>query len=342
VALSGGLLPVAILLLRLVSIAGVLLTAAYLPRLASACGVAPARALWLGVASPLVLGHFVSGVHNDALMVGFVIAGLAYAAERKGVLAAIFIALAATVKAPALVALPFVALLWSVRMTGRWPVVKAGALTVAVAATAFAAVTVATGLGVGWVGAAAGTPGITIQWTSIPTGFGLAAGWAATAFGRPDLTQASLDIARAIGTVVMLGLLGGIFWRAWRRLSDVRLVVAATGWAMLAVVLLAPAFHPWYLPWALAPLAAATVDRRVFTGLAVAAGALCFLVLPDGFSLARATVVPGVVFDIVITGVLIAFGARKLRSVLAERRATVAEHGPVPGGATETAVVTGR
>jgi alpha-1,6-mannosyltransferase len=62
--------------LRLVTIAGVGLVAAYLPCLARECGVDEARAAWLGLASPLVGVHLVAGAHNDALMIGFAVAGL--------------------------------------------------------------------------------------------------------------------------------------------------------------------------------------------------------------------------------------------------------------------------
>ena len=119
VALCGGQLPVAVLLLRVIALVGVALVAFYLPRLARACGVPASTALWLGLASPLLIAHFVSGAHNDALMVGLLVAGLAYAAERRGYPAAVLLALAVAVKAPAAVALPFAVLLWSARWPGR-------------------------------------------------------------------------------------------------------------------------------------------------------------------------------------------------------------------------------
>jgi hypothetical protein len=91
------------------------------------------------------------------------------------------------------------------------------------------------------------------------------------------------------------------------------------------VVLLAPAFHPWYALWALVPLAASTVDRRV---LAVATAALCFLVLPDGFSLARATVLPGVLLDVAVTVAAVVVAVLAWR----DRRPT-----PTPAGTAGTA-----
>ncbi|MEV4755467.1 polyprenol phosphomannose-dependent alpha 1,6 mannosyltransferase MptB [Micromonospora sp. NPDC049559] len=72
-------LLVAIGLFRVVALGGGLLVARYLPRLARACGVDPAAAVWLGLLSPLVAVHAVSGAHNDALMVGLLLAALALA-----------------------------------------------------------------------------------------------------------------------------------------------------------------------------------------------------------------------------------------------------------------------
>jgi hypothetical protein len=319
VALCGGHLPVAALLLRLVAVGGVALIAVYLPRLARACGVDPGRALWLGLASPLLLTHFVSGAHNDALMVGLLVAGLAYAAERRGVPAAVLLALAAAVKAPALVALPFAALLWPLRGQVRWRVLRAGALTGLVAAATFIAVTVVTGLGLGWVEAALRTPGASIQWTSLPTGLGVAAGWVASVLGHPAAADACLAVARAAGTALTLAIVAALWWWARRRAGDVRAAVLACGLALLAVVLLAPAFHPWYLLWATVPLAAAATSPRLRTGLAVASAALCFLVLPDGFNLARVTVAPGVVLDVLVAAALVALGIRWLRGRTAIR-----------------------
>src|ERR1700752_998122 len=49
------------------------------PRLARRCGVAEVRALWLGDANPLLIMHLVAGVHNEALMLGLMLAGAEFA-----------------------------------------------------------------------------------------------------------------------------------------------------------------------------------------------------------------------------------------------------------------------
>jgi hypothetical protein len=187
--------------------------------------------------------------------------------------------------------------------------VRAAAATGAVALAVFALVTVATGLGTGWIGAALATPGASVQWTSLPTGLGIAAGW----LTGPSGADTAIAVARTVGTVLTGVAVAGLIWRAWRRSGDTRAVVLAAGGALLAVVVLAPAFHPWYLLWAALPLAASVTDPRAWRGLAAASAALCFLVLPGGFNLARVTVVPGVLLDLAVTVALTVAAARWLR-----------------------------
>ncbi|GIF76790.1 polyprenol phosphomannose-dependent alpha 1,6 mannosyltransferase MptB [Asanoa siamensis] len=72
-------LLVAVTLLRVVALIGGVLIAGYAGRLASAIGVSPVAARWLGLLSPLVAVHLVSGAHNDALTAGLIVAALAVA-----------------------------------------------------------------------------------------------------------------------------------------------------------------------------------------------------------------------------------------------------------------------
>ncbi|MDQ3904746.1 MAG: polyprenol phosphomannose-dependent alpha 1,6 mannosyltransferase MptB, partial [Actinomycetota bacterium] len=65
-----------VLLHRLLAVAGLVMVVWALPRLARRVGVSAVFALWLGAANPLVLFHLVSGVHNEALMIGMMLVGL--------------------------------------------------------------------------------------------------------------------------------------------------------------------------------------------------------------------------------------------------------------------------
>ncbi|GAB3984812.1 polyprenol phosphomannose-dependent alpha 1,6 mannosyltransferase MptB [Plantactinospora veratri] len=120
---TDGQLLVAIGLLRAEALAGVVLAVACLPRLARAAGVDPVRATWLGLLSPLVGVHALGGAHNDALVLGLVLAALSLAAGRSSALGAgraglvvgALLGLAVAIKVTAIVALPFAVLLTAVR-----------------------------------------------------------------------------------------------------------------------------------------------------------------------------------------------------------------------------------
>ncbi len=68
-----------IMLLRLLEVAGLALVVAATPTLARSLGRDPAEAILLGAGSPLVLISLIGGAHNDALMIGLLMAGLAVA-----------------------------------------------------------------------------------------------------------------------------------------------------------------------------------------------------------------------------------------------------------------------
>ncbi|MDG4788815.1 polyprenol phosphomannose-dependent alpha 1,6 mannosyltransferase MptB [Micromonospora sp. WMMD1102] len=130
---TDGQLLVAVALLRAEALAGVVLAAGSLPRLARASGVDPVRAAWLGLVSPLVGVHALGGAHNDALVLGLVVAALALAASRPrfgpgvgagpgiavrpgiGVGVGALLGLAVAIKVTAIVGLPFAVLLCTAR-----------------------------------------------------------------------------------------------------------------------------------------------------------------------------------------------------------------------------------
>ena len=74
-ALSGNDVVLGIFEYRLLALAGLGLIVWALPKLARRCGLDTGLAMWLGAANPLVLFHLVSGMHNEALMVGLMLAG---------------------------------------------------------------------------------------------------------------------------------------------------------------------------------------------------------------------------------------------------------------------------
>ena len=102
-----------LVLLRLLEVAGIALMVAATPTLARSLKRDPAHAVLLGAGSPLVLLSLVAGAHNDALMVGLLMAGLAVAKRFGTVPGVILCALAAGVKSPAALGVLFLGWVWA-------------------------------------------------------------------------------------------------------------------------------------------------------------------------------------------------------------------------------------
>src|SRR4051794_2872736 len=182
--------------LRVIAVLGVALIAVCLPRLARRAGVPVERAVWLALACPLVPIHLVSGAHNDAVMIGFLVAGLALAVVRRPLAAGVLLGLAIGVKATAVVVVPFALLM-------VWPGRRRRAVVSMIAGVVLGllAVSLVSGRGLGWVTGLSGS-GVSVQWTSPPTAVGLAIGL----FGVD-----AVPVTRVIGIV----LLAGVLVRLW-------------------------------------------------------------------------------------------------------------------------------
>jgi alpha-1,6-mannosyltransferase len=298
--IAGGSLWAAVIAFRVIALAGLLLAGWCATRLARYASMPPGTALWLGVATPLVLVHGVSGAHNDALATGLALAGLAVAAaareapgaRRRWALAAAcgaLFALGLAVKVVAIVAAPF-ALALIGRASLRRLAVAAAPFGAGAAAT-YAALWAVTGLSFGWVRALSSTTSLA-QWTSLPTGVGMAFGYLLRVLGVPHGYSTSVSVFRVLGALLLLAVLAILWWRACHAATAGE-VLRLTGLALAASVLLAPVFYPWYALTPLAVLALCATAPRVRTRLAAGTVALVFLVLPDGYGLAVATKLPG-------------------------------------------------
>ncbi|MCW2681378.1 MAG: hypothetical protein JWM62_2779 [Frankiales bacterium] len=247
VRLTGERLLPALLGMRLLAVLGLLLAGWALHRLGGH------RALWLGVANPLVLLHLVAGAHNEALMLGLMLAGVAVASLP---LAVVLVTLGALVKLPALAALPFLVVAAPRR-------VRAGLLALLAAGLTAAVVSYGTGLGWGWL-TTLDTGRARLSLFSTTTGLG-------TLLGQ-------LDPVLALGMLVGAAIAAVVLWRVRGPLG--------LGLALLAVALLLPVVQPWYVLWGVLPLAALAGPR-----LAAAVGAGCLvlalLVWPSGRSVLR-------------------------------------------------------
>jgi len=309
---AAGHLLVALALLRLLAVLAVAALAWGVPAVVRRLGGderAQVRALWLGVLTPVVAGNLVSGAHNDALMVAGVVAAVALALERRWAATILLISAATATKAPAAVAVPFLALLWAADgEPARWGrVVLRAALASALTAVVFAGLSLATGLGFRWLGALS-APGQAASWTAVSTAWGTLAGWV----GGAEL-GASVTTGGRVAALALLGLLLALLWLdAARHAHDPRAVCRAAGFALLAVALLSPAFYAWYLLWALPVLAATLRDRRATTALGLLAALLAFAALPGGYGLAYSTTSVGVPVMVATSIVLAVRGLRWL------------------------------
>jgi alpha-1,6-mannosyltransferase len=296
-AVSGGVawvahghLVLAVGLFRLVAVGGLVLCVAAAHRLSGGNAVL--------AASPLVMIHVVSGVHNDILLAGFVLAGFAFATRGRAGLSGVAFGLAAAIKVTALVAAPFAVPLL---LLSHWkkPVGFVAAMT-----GSYALLALATGHGIGFVKALGSTAQLK-QWVSIPTGVGMAAGYVLRAAGRPAAFDTAVAVARAAGFVALAAILLALWWHAVRaarrdHAAAADPVLTAAGLALLATAVLGPVFYAWYAIAGIAVLAGTQLHGRLRTGVHVAVVALPFLTLPDSLGLATKTKLPGAFLDVAL------------------------------------------
>ena len=280
--------------IRLLGVAGVALCAWLLPILARRVGARADLALWLGVLNPMVLLHGIAGGHNDALMIGLAIAGLTVVAGagpnrplrrdlRLLAGGAALTALAIAVKSPAAILLAFCVPLWAHqrREIARLRMWALGSVTALLsAAAAFAAVTLVSGVGLGWI-KQVNTSIPVVNWLSLPTSAAML--WRAlNGVGVSQRLDSTVEAFRLAGTIGTLAALAAC-WLGARRWNP--LVMCALGLAI--TVLLGPSVQPWYYVWALTVVAVTGVmlRRRAVAGLAFASIALTLTTLPEGSSI---------------------------------------------------------
>ncbi|MGB8385562.1 MAG: polyprenol phosphomannose-dependent alpha 1,6 mannosyltransferase MptB [Dermatophilaceae bacterium] len=234
-------------LMRIPATIGVGLIAVYLPRLARKLGYDRETTIWLAVLNPLVVLHLVGGAHNDSLMIGLMVLALWVAAERHLMWAAVAVAAAASVKQPAAAAIIAVAALTVWRTKGEKPtnaeVLRALLPATAVFAVAFAAISLVSGLGFGWV-KAMGVPNTVRSMLSPFTMVGTGFEWLLNMMGFYDTAGAAVPFLQRMSQ--LLGALV-IVWLLWRYKASQP--VRTLGWVLLVFVISSPVVHPWYLLW---------------------------------------------------------------------------------------------
>ncbi|MFD4367608.1 polyprenol phosphomannose-dependent alpha 1,6 mannosyltransferase MptB [Rhodococcus sp. NPDC058521] len=321
-ALTGENIVAGIFLHRLLALAGVAMIVWALPRLARRCGVSAVAALWLGAANPLVLFHLVAGIHNEALMLGLMLAGMELALRAIEssrplggramwllVAGAVLVALSSTIKIPSLLALGFVGMALARRWGGTVKaVLGAAALLVGIAVLVTAAVSVGSGLGIGWIHTL-GTANAVRSWMSIPTLLGMVTGLGGVLLGLGDHTTAVLSLTRPIASLVAAYIaIRMLFAVLYGRIH----AVGALGLAVGAVVLLFPVVQPWYLLWAVLPLAAWATTRAFRIPAIIFSSIVSVILMPKGGEEQPFVIVQAAIATVFTVGTLIVITRNRL------------------------------
>ncbi|RPK54235.1 hypothetical protein EES43_29170 [Streptomyces sp. ADI96-02] len=312
--ITGGTIVPAVLAMRLVALASLVLIVWALRRLAREHGGSESRALWLAALNPLLLMHVIGGMHNDGLMIGLMLAGLALALRGRWVAGSALVGLAMMVKSPAAAALLFIGVLVHASATGprvrRW---AKGLLAPGLVACAVAgAATVVSGTGFGWL-RTQGVAGNIHTALSVTSDVGLGLGL----LGELLLGTDPEPIASAVRTLGLAAALVVVVVLARRSMTGTPSPVHGLGLGLLAVVALSPMVQPWYLLWGMAVVATTEQYGRAVAVVSVLSAALVYETHPTGATPPYGFVLAGIAAVV---------------ATLAVRRAPVVPEGVGPPG----------
>jgi hypothetical protein len=244
-----------LVLLRLLEVAGIALMVAATPTLARSLKRDPAYAVLLGAGSPLVLLSLLAGDHNDALMVGLLMAGLAVAKRFGTVPGVLLCALAAGVKSPAAFGVLFLGWVWAGPGATTRRRIGHTALAGLIALGTMEAMALISGTGWGWIRT---TTTADASFTGV-TPVNVVARGASILTHIIQVPLSTMDF-RPVFSV--LGLLIALYV-AYRMLlrSPQDGVVRCLGITLLVLALLGPIVWAWYVTWGLVVLAPAAAGR---------------------------------------------------------------------------------
>lgn len=306
-----------VMVFRFLAVLGLVVTGFALIDLTRGLGRDPVDALVLGMANPLVLLHLVSGAHNEAIMLAFLVGGMAIGRRaRWRWLGITLCALAAAIKVPAILGVAFLAWPWVVatadrrRSTVRF--VVAGAWAIAVIALAGQL----TGWGWGWVDAMVAADPVD-AYLSVTR---VAGGAVSMATGLD--AAGVLTVARLIGLVAAAAITAGLLFLGRQSAPT------ALGWSLLIVAVLHPTTQPWYLTWGLVLMAASSAGSRNRAFIAASAFS-AFVVLPVGPQLALVLLEDSGAVSILLAVAALAILTFSPAPVVSRRRSADLEHGTV-------------
>ncbi len=315
VQLSGHRVLWAVAGFRMVAVIGLALLAWGVPALAHAVGRDSTLAFTVAVLNPLVLLVLLGGAHNDALMLGLLVLGCTLAARRHPLAGLACCALAAEIKAPALIAALFIGWAWWGEGQDLRQRLAKTLLAVCFTVAVMAAIGAIAGMSWRWVGALFGA-GTVVSWLDPVTAVGLAFTHIGHALGYHGGSGAFVRGSRVIG----LGIAAAISIRLLIRSRDQE-PIRALGWSIFAFVLLGPVLWPWYYAWAFVFLAV-IADGWTLRLVAALSAVACFADMPSPRLLISAPTSDVVVGWLVLGALVLAYVA--IRSAAYSRQRTAA------------------
>ena len=260
--------------LRLLAVGGVALAGVFLPELARGQGRNPSSVFALAILNPLTLLGLVASGHNDALMAGLLVAGLAMAKRGRPLTGIVLCTLATGIKSPAALGIAYIAWEWMTE-SADWRtrirrLFASGLISLAV----MEVLGLVTRAGWGWV-TTFSTPGAVRSVITPLTDVSFSGMLLIRAVSvGPDLTTL-LTVVRGLGLLVAAVICVRLL------LTRHRLgVLPSLGISLLVLVALGPVIQTWYLTWGMMVLAAVVVGRwwGLFVWLSILAAAIT---IPD-------------------------------------------------------------
>ncbi|MCS4535124.1 polyprenol phosphomannose-dependent alpha 1,6 mannosyltransferase MptB [Corynebacterium sp. HS2168-gen11] len=290
---------------RLFAILGVALAGWAVVHLSRRCYVIPQASLWLGVLNPLTILHLIGGIHNESILLGLLLAGVELGlrsvdylnvfARRRAVLyltaSSFLISCAGMVKVTGFLGLGFtgIAIAHALRNLGRSHIIAwliAIVAQVVLLVVSVLMMTWFTGISLGWLTVQGGA--VTIRsWMSFSTAVGVIFGWFGMQLQLGDHTDALLVVTRTLGVAITLSFIVRMLFATYRGSIH---PVGALGVSSLVMVVFFPVVHPWYVLWAILPLAA-WANRPFFRSAVILYSTLLsFFILPRGLGLPPDTI----------------------------------------------------
>jgi hypothetical protein len=290
---------------RLIALIGVSLIAWGVPVLARSVTRDPAPAIALAVLNPLVLLVLLGGAHNDALMLGLLVAGCAAARRDHVLIGLLMCALAAEVKIPALIGAVFIGWWWGEEAaTWRERLSRVGAAVLMVVAWMFV-IGLVSGLGWSWLGELTNS-GTVVSWVDPVTAVGLALSHGSGGLGFGTHSVAYVQSARAFGLGLAAVISVGLVLRT-KKMGAMQ----SLGWSLLVFVILGPVIWPWYETWGFVFLAVVAEGWTLRLLLALSAIA-CFADLPPVRYYQTTEPFLSIVCWTLLVGIIIAYGLVRL------------------------------